>query len=432
MNFNDRNSNEFPQEVDPWDRGTYQTGGTARPKKHHRGLIALLLVLVIFLCGIVSILTLLNIQVFISKAPEPEDSRANMSFFSTVPPQETGISAMQETLAPDSHIDDSRSSTIAVETSPPSVANIPQEGGLSLQEIYLKAIDSVVSVSCTGQGGNSTGTGVILTADGYIVTNCHVVEGATAVQVQLTDDRIFAATVVGEDATSDLAVLHIEATGLKPAQFGDSDVLLVGDSVAAIGDPFGVELRGTMTPGIISGLNRDVTTGGRTMNLIQTNAALNSGNSGGPLLNCYGQVIGINTMKIGDAMSSYSGVEGIGFAIPSKTVEAIVNQLMDQGYVSGRPTVGIQGADVTGMMRIYYRLPQGLYIQTVTPGSNAAASGIKPGDILLQLDDTRITGQESFQQALYQYQVGDTAQAIIYRNARQYSVTLTIEEANAE
>ena len=421
------NNNEY--EMDPWDRGTYQTGAT-RHRKSHRGLIALLLVLIIFLCGVVSILTLLNIRIFMQTNENKHPDDDYISYFSTEPPETTASTEATETVLEAPPAIKEKDATIAVETSPYSVANIPQEGGLSFQEIYIKAIPSVVSVSCTYPGGSSTGTGVVLTRDGYIVTNCHVVEDAREIQVQLTDDRILNASVVGLDATTDLAVLYVKANDLTPAQFGDSDMLLVGDSVAAIGDPFGVELRGTMTPGIISGLNRIITTGGRTMNLIQTNAALNSGNSGGPLLNCYGQVIGINTMKIGDSMSSYSGVEGIGFAIPSKTVQEIVNQLISQGYVSGRPTIGISGTDIQGVMRFYYRYPEGLYIEEVTPGSDAEEKGLQPGDILLMLGKTRITGNASLKETLYGYEVGDQVEAIIYRSGKQYSVTLTIEEAN--
>jgi serine protease Do len=268
----------------------------------------------------------------------------------------------------------------------------------------------------------------VLAENGYIVTNCHVVESANAITVQLSDDRVFRASLVGADETSDLAVLYVDAQDLAPAQFGDSDTLRVGDTVCAIGDPLGVELRGTMTNGIISAINRDITTNGRTMTLIQTNAALNSGNSGGPLINNYGQVVGINTMKIGDYMSS-AGVEGLGFAIPSTTVVDIVSQLINQGYVSGRPCIGFTGEPVSALYQYYYRLPEGLFITEVTNDSDAAHQGLTSGDILVTLDGTGITTMDELTSFLYSCEVGDTVEAVIYRGKKYYTISLTIEEA---
>ena len=254
-----------------------------------------------------------------------------------------------------------------------------------------------------------------------------MVEDALSVTIRLTDDRTYQASLVGADEISDLAVLFIEAEDLVPAQFGDSNALRVGDTVTAIGDPLGVEFRGSFTDGIVSAINRDVAIDGRTMSLIQTNAALNSGNSGGPLINCYGQVIGINTMKIG-AFTDSAGVEGLGFAIPSTTVKDIVEQIITQGYVSGRPTLGISGDGLTSFYQYYYRLPAGLHISRVDPGSYAEYYGIREGDILLAIDDTRITDMDSLNSVLYDHQVGDTVTAIIYRGGQQYQVELTLTE----
>ena len=300
---------------------------------------------------------------------------------------------------------------------------------MSLQEIYERVIPSVVSISCKTSMGSSTGSGVILSSDGYIVTNCHVVEDAEIIEVLLTDRRIIEADLVGMDAISDLAVLHISASDLVAAQMGDASVLRVGDVVVAIGDPLGIELRGTMTDGIISAINRDIEVDGRIMNLIQTNAALNSGNSGGPLINCYGQVVGINTMKMGDSMSS-AGVEGLGFAIPSSTVEEIVNQLISQGYVSGRPELGIVGEGVSTFYQLYYRLPQGLYITEVLEGSSAAEAGLAVGNILISIDGIPITAMSVLKTTLYSYTPGDQIRAIVYRNYRQYEVNMIVGEAN--
>ena len=188
-----------------------------------------------------------------------------------------------------------------------------------------------------------------------------------------------------------------------------------------------MEYRGTYTDGIVSAINRDVDMDGRTMTLIQTNAALNSGNSGGPLINCYGQVIGINTMKIG-AFTDSAGVEGIGFAIPSATVKDIVDQLITQGYVSGRPTLGLEGEALSSFYQHYYRLPAGLYITYVDPGSDAYLKGIENGDLLLSLNDQRITTMDELKALLFDREVGETVEAIIYRAGQQYRVSLTLSE----
>lgn len=206
-----------------------------------------------------------------------------------------------------------------------SPAGIPtaasdEDGALSLQEIYRRCIGSVVSIVTVTPSGKASGTGIIMSEDGYVITNHHVIESAQAVSVLTSDNQEYAASVVGSDETSDLAVLKVEAEGLQAAEFGDSSVLQVGDSVAAIGDPLGTALRGTMTDGIISAINRDLTVNDRTMSLIQTNAALNNGNSGGPLINCYGQVIGINTMK----MSNFYSLSTTGSrvsALPSPSIQ---------------------------------------------------------------------------------------------------------------
>ena len=412
MNENKYNS-AYPRE--PWDEDCYQTGST-RPPRNYRGVIGLLLGVIIFLGGISSALSLLNIRLFKEVARQEE---AAVSFDASGSPEPASLPV--ETAAAPTTPD----TELKIQKSPDSVENIPQEGGLSLQQIYEKNIDSVVSISCVTAGGNSTGTGVILSREGYIVTNCHVVENAQSIEVLLTDQRVLPAAVVGTDAISDLAVLYVEAEGLSPAQFGDSNALRVGDTVAAIGDPLGMELRGTLTDGIVSAINRDIAAEGRTMTLIQTNAALNAGNSGGPLLNCYGQVVGINTMKIGDYMSS-AGVEGLGFAIPSTTVKEIVDQLIAQGYVSGRPDLGLTLQELSSIDRLYYHLPQGVLITGVDPQSDAHAKGLNPGDLLLYVGSIRVTACDTVTQALYSYEAGDTVQLVIYRGGSQYTVEVTV------
>ena len=408
--------NNFPR--DPWERDSYETGST-KPPKSRGGLIALLLIAVIFLGGISSVLGIMNIKLFRQLKQNGDDS--GMSFF------ETSATAESATSATDATEFTSASSDVSVELNktPDAIDNVPQSGGLSYQEIYDKAIPSVVSISCD----TGSGTGVVLSKDGYIVTNCHVVEGAQSIQVVFTDERILVASVIGADAVSDLAVLHVQADDLSPAEFGDSTSLRVGDAVAAIGDPLGLEFRGTMTDGIVSAINRDVTTNGRTMTLIQTNAALNSGNSGGPLLNCYGQVVGINTMKIG-AFTDSAGVEGLGFAIPSTTVKEIVDQLIAQGYVSGRPDPGFTGQTISSIEQAWYRLPAGVLITQVEAGGSAEKAGIEEGDVLLSMDGTRVSDTQTLENLLYNHQAGDAVEIVIYRDGKQYSATLTLGEAD--
>ena len=406
---------------DPWAQGTYQTGSTQPPKKRS-GLVALLLILVILLAGLTSLLSLMNIHLFSQLTAR--DATISMS-----------MSGNQDTL-PTGSGDTPSAPTLPIEGVTIQMAPTPEtEGdtvnqGLPLQDIYDNSIHSVVSITCTLSSGSSSGTGVVLSDNGYIVTNCHVVEDARSISVLLSDDRTFSATTVGTDPITDLAVIHVEAEDLQPAVFGNSEDIRVGDSVCAIGDPLGSELRGTMTNGIVSAINRNITTGGRTMTLIQTNAALNSGNSGGPLIDRFGHVIGINTMKIGDNMNSV-GVEGLGFAIPSSSVVEVIAQLIHQGYVSGRPSIGISGEPISPLYQYYYRLPAGLFINIVTQGSDAAARGLEPGDILISLNGKSITSDQELSEFLYGCQVGDAVQAVIYRNKTRYTVTLTIEEATS-
>ena len=418
MNENNWNS----QQPEPWEQHRYETGST-RPPKSRRGLIAVLLVLVIFLGGIVSAMGLLNIHLFRQLASNEETQEDPFRFAEETDPTSVATS---ETAGAKPNTDGKVQ--LQLNQSPEAVANVPQAGGLSLQEIYQKAKASVVSIACTARSGSFSGTGVVLSANGYIVTNCHVVENAETIQVLFHDQKSLPAILVGTDAVSDLAVLYVQATDLTPAEFGNSDLLQVGDLAVAIGDPLGIELRGTMTDGIVSAINRDITTGGRTMTLIQTNAALNSGNSGGPLLNCFGQVVGINTMKMGDNMNA-AGVEGLGFAIPSTTVKEIVDQLIRQGYVSGRPTLGMTFEEISTFYQLYYRIPQGLYITEVTEGSDAAAKGLVPGDILLQIDSTRIASADDLQTLLYSHEAGDTVTVYLYRSGAQFSVKLTLDES---
>ena len=407
---------------DPWNTEFYETGST-RPPKNHRGMIALVLVGGIVLGSILTAFGGINLQLLREWGKNDKDHTLPVSLY-TGETDQTVPSVTGEAELPST----SGNAAVQLNPAPQGVENVTQEGGMSLQAIYEKCIPSTVSILCTLPRGSSTGSGVVLSQDGYVITNYHVVEGAAAISVLFTDGRELSARMVGGDKLSDLAVLQVDARDLTPAEFGNSDSLRVGDMVVAIGDPLGIELRGTMTDGIVSAINRDLTTDGRTLTLIQTNAALNSGNSGGPLINCYGQVIGINTMKIGDYVSS-AGVEGLGFAIPSTTVKLIVDQLLSQGYVSGRPELGIQGVDIPEFYRYYYRMPEGVYVNAVAAGSDAAEKGIQVKDIILAIDGQRISSIDDIETFLYNHQPGDVVTLIIYRGGYQYEVDVILGES---
>ena len=406
--------------------GYYGTGSTT-PPKDHVAVISLVLVLFISFSGIISTLGLMNIQVF--RQPQPTELRSPVSFYVSgdgVPSAALEPQTAAET-EPPSRLE-GVNTNIQITASPQSLENIADTpGAISWQDIYEKVMPSVVSITCYDGRSTSSGTGVIMDAGGYIITNAHVVEDALEIEVLLTDGRELEARCVGFDMLSDLAVLRVSATGLIPAEFGDSDRLRVGDEVVAIGDPLGVELRGTMTNGIISGINRDIKSGNRTLTLMQTTAALNTGNSGGPLVNCYGQVVGINTMKIGD-YASESGVEGLGFAIPITAVQSVLEQLANQGYVAGRPDIGLTGTPISTFYQFYYRMPAGILITTVDPESDAAAQGLQRGDILMTLNGKQVTSLDILEEIIYASAVGDQLKATIYRDGREFAVTITVGE----
>ncbi len=298
------------------------------------------------------------------------------------------------------------------------------EDALSLPDIYDKVSPSVVGVSCTLDRSSATGTGIIISEDGYIITNAHVVEDAVSVIIVDQEMNEYNAVVIGADSQTDLAVLKIEASGLTACEFGKSGELRIGELAIAIGNPLGFELYGTMTSGIISGLNRTITIGENEMTLIQTNASINSGNSGGPLIDAYGRVIGITSAKVA---STYG--EGLGFAIPIDEALPIIEDLMKHGYVTGRPMIGVSGEDITSIMSMYYRLPQGVYVRFVTPESAAADAGIKAGDIIIGIQGESITTMNELNNIKNQYSAGDTITLTIYRDGVNMDVDLVLGEA---
>ena len=305
-----------------------------------------------------------------------------------------------------------------------SIAALP-ENGLTYQEIYDRNIAAIASIRAYQNGGGATGTGVIMTADGYIITNYHVIQGSYEVEVLLSDDSVHKALLVGGDQTNDLAVLKIDAADLTPAEFGDSDLLKVGDLALAIGNPLGEELRGTMTDGIISAISRDVNVDGNTMTLIQTTAALNSGNSGGALLNDRGQVVGITNMK----MTSYSGsVEGLGFAIPTNTVKTIVDDLIAYGHVPGYPTLGILGSTMDQERAAASGLVVGVYVQSVTAGSDAEKQGMRAGDVITECNGQAVTSVDDINAIKAGFQAGDALRFRVYRNGEYLDLEVKLVE----
>lgn len=318
----------------------------------------------------------------------------------------------------------------SVNISSPSATSTSANDGLSGEEIYAKVSPSVVSIQAvnltSGEGG--TGSGVIMSADGYIITNNHVVvDENTGVQqdkitVYMSDGTSFPAEVIGLDEQTDLAVLKIGPAGttLTPAEFGDSNSLLVGEEVYAIGSPGGLDLANTITGGHISALNRDITIDDRVMSLIQTDAAINPGNSGGALINKYGQVIGITSAKLG--ISYY---EGLGFAIPMDTVKPIVDELIQNGYIAGRPQIGISGQNVSEQQSAAYGIPQGVRVINVDSRSNAAAAGIQANDIITGINGTEVTDMDGVNAVKDELSAGDKITLTLYRMSTGKTFTVS-------
>lgn len=269
----------------------------------------------------------------------------------------------------------------------------------------------------------STGSGVIIDSSGYVVTNNHVIENAVEIKVTLEDGEEFPAEVIGTDPGTDLAVLKIDRDGLPSVKFSDSGNLRVGELAIAIGNPLGLEFQQTVTVGVISALDRSIRIGEHTFSFIQTDAAINDGNSGGPLINAIGEVVGINTAKI-----KIPGVEGMGFAIPSNTVQMIVSGLIEYGEII-RPWVGIMVRDVNRVVAEGFDLPvdYGVLVEETIEGSPAARSGIRPGDIIIQMGGEKINNFNRLKSVINSYKVGEETVIKIFRDGREMEVDLTFE-----
>ena len=318
-----------------------------------------------------------------------------------------------------------------VETRPDFTMTLQPSSGqeLTLQELYERCAPTIVSISAYQDGtvGYSWGSGVIISGDGLILTNCHVLEDSTRAVVTLANGTEYDALLVGADSISDVALLKIEAEGLPAAEMGESSQLRVGDRVAAIGNPLGEAFRNTLTDGIISAIERGMTYHGRSMTLLQTNTAINEGNSGGALFNLQGQVIGITNMKM---MSSYSSIEGIGFAIPSATVCTVVNALVRDGEVKGRPSIGITVGAIPTTAKEQYQLPDGLYVTDVSEGSDAKEKGVRVGDVITAANGTPLTTTTELSDIKNAMQVGDTLILTIWRDGNTLEIPVMLVDTN--
>lgn len=311
---------------------------------------------------------------------------------------------------------------------------VSPEGAQTPRMVYENNAKSVVAVSSTirstvyGQTreGTSSGSGFIISDDGYVVTNRHVVEGATDVTVTLSTGDEYTAKVIGSDSLNDVALLKVEATGLPAVKLGSSDKLAIGDMVCAIGNPLG-SLTATLTVGYVSGKDRQVTTDNSTINMIQTDAAINSGNSGGPLFNMYGEVVGITSAKYSGTTSSGASIEGISFAIPIDDVMSIIDDLQEYGYVTGA-YLGVTVTDTDAAAAKLYGMPTGAYVNSVEDGGAADRAGVQPKDIIIGLGDTDISNRTELPRVLRRFKAGDTTTITVIRSGERMTMDITLDE----
>ena len=357
-------------------------------------------------------------------------------------PKEAAVTAQPETAAP------VVTASGETATASPEAASVTPEqanvsAGFAYEGQYTRAqvveltapsvvgIDGVFETTISYWGRTQTyeqpgsGSGVILTADGYIATCAHVVDGAKSLTVTLNDDSSYEATIIGTDPRNDLAIIKIEAEGLTPAALGDSDMLTVGEDVIAIGNPLG-ELRGTATSGIVSAVKRSITVEGTDMELIQTDAAISPGNSGGGLFNASGRLIGIVNAKVSD-----TSAEGLGFAIPVNSVVKEINDLLNYGYVTGRAALGVYTQNVTlnnGYGYFTFGGTRCVQITEIVAGSAAEAAGLKAGDLIMEVDGKEISSNSDLSDLIASYNAGDTATFTIRRDSERLTIDVTFGE----
>ena len=316
------------------------------------------------------------------------------------------------------------------------VGSVAPGEGMTPAQIYAQSVNSVVAISTTVKAtgafgqvteGTSAGSGFILTANGYVVTNYHVVEGASSVHVITHDGTDYPATLVGYDSANDVAVLKVEAQGLPAVTVGSSNNMIIGDMVVAIGNPLG-ELASTQTVGYVSGIGREVSTDGLTsIRMIQTDAAINPGNSGGPLFNTRGEVIGITTAKYSGTTASGASIEGIGFAIPIDDVMGMINDLVDYGYVTGA-YLGVSVSNTDPSATAMFGLPNGAQVLEVVSGVSAHRAGVQVNDIIIALGEYEVTNVTTLTRALRNFKAGDTTTITVVRGGAEKVLTITLDE----
>lgn len=381
--------------------------GGARRAKRNRG--------VIFFVLLVSVFSLLGIAftaMFLAEQPAlPE-------------PPPAGLEDEQEPAPEVLQPGEAGGTGVVLKNSPtPKVEYTVDESGiLAIPQIAKKVQPSVVGIICLlRDGSENTGSGIAMTEDGYIITNAHVIEGA--VSITILDHRAaeYEALLVGSDSQTDIAVVKAKDGEFTPAEFGDSSVLEVGETAVAIGNPLGMELFGSLTAGVVSASSRDIVIGGRKVTLIQTDASVNPGNSGGPLVNHFGQVVGITSIKLG--LGAY---EGLGFAIPINFAKPIVDELIEKGYIGGRPMIGITVQPVDIYATKYYKFPEGLCVIYVDDASDAAAKGIKVGDIITEADGVVVTTNSALLSEKDRHAIGDEMTLKIYRDGKYFEVAIIL------
>ncbi|WP_455152733.1 trypsin-like peptidase domain-containing protein [Butyricicoccus sp.] len=307
--------------------------------------------------------------------------------------------------------------------------NYDTADGMAGEDIYKKVNPSVVSVISTTSEGTGSGSGVIMSKDGYIITNNHVVDGAQSVSVQLSDGTSLDADIIGTDEQTDLAVIKVTPTSdLTAAEFGDSDELEPGEYAYAIGSPGGVQFANTITGGRISAINRDLTVNDRVMTLIQTDASINNGNSGGALINKYGQVVGITSAKLSGNAFGSATVEGMGFAIPINTAKDIVDELIQNGYVSGRPSIGITGQNVESADGKV----SGVQVYSIDSRAKAASEGLQVGDVITAVDGTPTPDMDKVNELKQDKKAGDKLTLSVYRisTGKTLNITITLTDSH--
>ena len=379
---------------------------TPKDKKHSRGLA-------LGLCGVAAACLLFAGGAVVG----------NMAFSGNAN-SDSGASASTSDSAPTLQINSKPTSD-----SSNSSDNYDTADGMAGEDIYKKVNPSVVSVISTTAEGTGSGSGVIMSKDGYIITNNHVVDGAQSVSVQLSDGTSLDAKIIGTDEQTDLAVIKVTPTSdLTAAEFGDSDELEPGEYAYAIGSPGGVQFANTITGGRISAINRDLTVNDRVMTLIQTDASINNGNSGGALINKYGQVVGITSAKLSGNAFGSATVEGMGFAIPINTAKDIVDELIQNGYVSGRPSIGITGQNVESADGKV----SGVQVYSIDSRAKAASEGLQVGDVITAVDGTPTPDMDKVNELKQDKKAGDKLTLSVYRisTGKTLNITITLTDSH--